>query len=219
MKKRLLIALSIVIAIAIIGTVVIFSTINPKDKTETTKNSNDVTSGLSTEETTTSKSTAESTTRNKETTTKNNTNTTQTTTQNTTTSNSNNNAGSSQSFADQVISLVNQERAKVGLSSLSSNQSLTNAALVRAREIESSFSHTRPDGSAFNTVLAQNGVSYSGAGENIAYGQQSPEQVMQGWMNSEGHRANILNSSFTSIGVGHYKNAAGVNYWVQLFTY
>ncbi len=63
------------------------------------------------------------------------------------------------------------------------------------------------------------GVSYRGAGENIAWGQKTPEQVMNGWMNSAGHRANILNEKFTSIGVGYHQNANGVNYWSQLFTY
>ena len=91
------------------------------------------------------------------------------------------------------------------------------AAQVRAKEIERSFSHTRPDGSSFNSALTEAGVNFSGAGENIAYGQNSPEKVMEGWMNSSGHRANILNSSYTSIGVGHYQNASGVNYWTQLF--
>ncbi|MCC8083808.1 MAG: CAP domain-containing protein, partial [Clostridium sp.] len=90
-------------------------------------------------------------------------------------------------------------------------------AQTRAREIEKSFSHTRPDGSSFNTALTEAGVSFRGAGENIAYGQTTPQQVMEGWMNSSGHRANILNANYTSIGVGHYKNGAGVDYWAQLF--
>lgn len=120
-------------------------------------------------------------------------------------------------FAAQVVKLVNEERAKAGLSPLSVNAGASGAALTRARELESSFSHTRPNGSEFSTALTEAGVSYRGAGENIAYGQKSPEQVMQGWMNSAGHRANILNGSFTSIGVGHYRSAAGVDYWTQLF--
>ena len=56
------------------------------------------------------------------------------------------------------------------------------------------------------------------SGENIAWGQKTPEEVMKGWMNSEGHRANILNKNYTSIGVGYYQNAGGVNYWTQIFT-
>lgn len=123
------------------------------------------------------------------------------------------------SYVEQIVSLVNQERAKAGLSAVTLETNLANAANKRAHEIESSFAHTRPNGSSFSTVLAENGVKYSGAGENIAYGQKSPTEVMNGWMNSEGHRANILNANFTTIGVGYYQNASGVNYWTQLFTY
>ena len=112
---------------------------------------------------------------------------------------------------------MNEERAKAGLSPLSVNSKAANAAQTRAREIEKSFSHTRPDGSSFNTALTEAGVSFRGAGENIAYGQNSPEKVMEGWMNSSGHRANILNRDFTSIGVGHYQDASGTDYWTQLF--
>ena len=93
------------------------------------------------------------------------------------------------------------------------------AAQIRAKEIETSFSHTRPDGSSFSTALTQQGVTYRGSGENIAWGQKTPEQVMNGWMNSDGHRANILNKNYTTIGVGLYQNASGTNYWTQLFTY
>ncbi|KMW22659.1 CAP domain-containing protein [Enterocloster citroniae] len=125
--------------------------------------------------------------------------------------------GSQDAFANQVVKLVNEERAKAGLSPLSVNSKAVNAAQTRAREIEKSFSHTRPDGSSFNTALTEAGVSFRGAGENIAYGQTTPQQVMEGWMNSSGHRANILNANYTSIGVGHYKNGAGVDYWTQLF--
>ena len=125
--------------------------------------------------------------------------------------------GSQDAFANQVVKLVNEERAKAGLSPLTVNSKAANAAQTRAREIEKSFSHTRPDGSSFNTALTEAGVSFRGAGENIAYGQTTPQQVMEGWMNSSGHRANILNANYTSIGVGHYKNGAGVDYWAQLF--
>ena len=125
--------------------------------------------------------------------------------------------GSQDAFANQVVKLVNEERAKAGLSPLTVNSKAANAAQTRAREIEKSVSHTRPDGSSFNTALTEAGVSFRGAGENIAYGQTTPQQVMEGWMNSSGHRANILNANYTSIGVGHYKNGAGVDYWTQLF--
>lgn len=122
-------------------------------------------------------------------------------------------------YAAQILNLVNEERAKAGLSSVKLDTNITAAANVRAVEIKESFSHTRPDGSSFSTALKEQGVSYRGSGENIAWGQKSPEQVMNAWMNSDGHRANILNQNFKNIGVGYYQDANGVNYWVQLFTY
>lgn len=122
-------------------------------------------------------------------------------------------------FVAEVVRLVNEERAKAGLKALTFDSEIAVAADVRAHEIETSFSHTRPDGRSFGTALKDRGISYMGAGENIAWGQTTPSQVMQGWMNSEGHRANILNPKFTKIGVGHYKNSTGRNFWAQLFTY
>ena len=91
------------------------------------------------------------------------------------------------------------------------------AAQVRARESAQSFSHTRPDGSSFSTALTEAGVSYIRSGENIAYGQTTPQQVVQAWMDSAGHRANILDAGFTHIGVGHAV-VNGTAYWAQLFT-
>ncbi len=121
------------------------------------------------------------------------------------------------SYADQVLKLVNQERAKAGLSALTTNSTLTAAANKRAQETAKSFSHTRPDGSSFSTVLKEYGISYRTSGENIAYGQKTPQEVVTGWMNSAGHRANILNGNFGKIGIGVYKSN-GVIYWSQLFT-
>lgn len=123
------------------------------------------------------------------------------------------------SYVNQVVALVNAERMKAGLSPLTQTADLSRAAAQRAEETSRSFSHTRPDGSSFSTVLSQNGISYRGSGENIAYGQRTPEQVMEGWMNSQGHRANILNSQYTAIGVGYYQDSNGTPYWTQLFTY
>lgn len=126
---------------------------------------------------------------------------------------------SNQSFVRQVEELVNEERAKAGLAPLQVSGAVTSAAQDRAVEIERSFSHTRPNGSSFSTVLTENGVSFMGSGENIAYGQRSPKEVMNTWMNSAGHRANILNGKFTTMGIGYYLNGSGTGYWVQLFTY
>ncbi|MBQ7067122.1 MAG: hypothetical protein IJN92_09925 [Lachnospiraceae bacterium] len=122
-------------------------------------------------------------------------------------------------FAKQVVKLVNEERVKAGLKELTIDTQVETAALVRAKEIKQSFSHTRPNGSSFSTVLKEQGVKYKGSGENIAWGQKTPEEVMKGWMNSEGHRANILNAKYTKIGVGNYQDENGRNYWVQLFIY
>lgn len=121
------------------------------------------------------------------------------------------------SYVEQVVQLVNAERAKEGLAPLTLNVKVSAAAQVRAKEIVTSFSHTRPNGSSFATALKEQNISYRRAGENIAWGQKSPEEVVDAWMNSSGHRANIMNENFTSIGVGYHRQN-GVNYWCQLFT-
>lgn len=122
-------------------------------------------------------------------------------------------------YAKQVATLVNEERAKVGLAPLTLDVTISKAATTRSKEIQTSFSHTRPNGSSFSTVLKENGISYKGSGENIAWGQKTPKEVMKAWMNSDGHRANILNKNYTKIGVGYVQNSAGTAYWTQLFTY
>lgn len=121
------------------------------------------------------------------------------------------------SYAAQVVSLVNAERARQGLPALTISTTVQQAAQTRAGELQTSFSHTRPNGASCFTALTEAGVSYARAGENIAYGQSTPKAVVQSWMNSSGHRANILSSSFTSIGVG-CTVVNGTAYWVQLFT-
>ncbi|NLK37348.1 MAG: hypothetical protein GX299_04630 [Epulopiscium sp.] len=131
---------------------------------------------------------------------------------------STNQATSESQYVAEVVRLVNVERAKAGLSPVTADTKISAAALVRSKEQVQSFSHTRPNGSSCFTVLAEQGVTYRGAGENIAMGQKTPAAVMQAWMNSEGHRANILNKNFTKIGVGYYVNG-GTAYWTQLFTY
>lgn len=134
--------------------------------------------------------------------------------------NSSDNTGSELSaLAAEVADIVNSERANAGLPALEFDFQLSSAAQVRAEEIETYFSHTRPDGSSFSSVLAEHGISYRGAGENIAWGQRSPSEVMTGWMNSDGHRANILSSRYTKIGVGVHQDINGRLYWTQLFTY
>ena len=120
-------------------------------------------------------------------------------------------------FEQEVLRLVNVERAKQGLSNLSTTTSLRNAAYKRATEIQQVFSHDRPNGTSCFTVLDEFGISYRACGENIAWGQRTPAEVVNAWMNSEGHRKNILSPSFGKLGVGCYvKN--NTLYWTQLFT-
>jgi hypothetical protein len=125
--------------------------------------------------------------------------------------------GSASDYIAEVVRLVNVERAAYGLSPLTSDDKLTQAAAVRASELPSLFDHTRPDGTSCFTALQAVGASYSSAGENIASGQPTPAAVVESWMNSPGHRANILSESFARIGVG-YVQSGGTAYWVQLFT-
>ena len=119
-------------------------------------------------------------------------------------------------YEAEVFRLVNIERLRYGLSPLSLDDGAVNVAHIRAEEIVHNFSHTRPDGSSCFTAAQEAGVSYRYAGENIAYGYPTPAQVVDGWMNSEGHRKNILSASFNRIGVGCYESR-GVLYWTQFF--
>ena len=118
-----------------------------------------------------------------------------------------------------VVELVNEERKKVGLNTLAYDEKTTYAATQRSYEmaVHKYFQHARPDGSSCFTVMKEYGVSYWSAGENIALGQRTPEEVMRDWMNSPGHKANILRAEFTEIGVGIATNASGRLYWTQLF--
>ena len=116
----------------------------------------------------------------------------------------------------EVINIVNRERAAAGLEPLEYDDKLTEAAGVRAKELERKLSHTRPDGTSCFTVLQEFGIEYWMCGENIAAGQKLPAQVMTGWMNSPGHRQNIM-GPYTHIGVGYYVDKNGRTNWVQLF--
>ncbi len=119
-------------------------------------------------------------------------------------------------YEREVVRLVNLERAKAGLSPLEYDWQLSRVARYKSEDMQKNkyFSHTSPTyGSPFN-MMKSFGISYKTAGENIAKGYQTPSAVVDGWMNSKGHRANILNSSFTHIGVGY---VASGNYWTQMF--
>lgn len=113
--------------------------------------------------------------------------------------------------AFEVLDKVNAERKSAGLSPLTMDKELLEAAKIRAAECAVEFSHTRPNGENCFTVCSR------AFGENIASGQTSAAEVMNSWMNSSGHRANILDSDFTSIGVGCFLGTAGEYEWVQLF--
>ena len=116
-----------------------------------------------------------------------------------------------------IVNSVNNERTKNGgLPLLANRTDLNELANIRAKEIVEKFSHTRPDGSSCFSILENNNVGYISAGENIAYGQPNSQEVMTAWMNSKGHRENILSPDFNCIGVGHYQTN-GIDYWVQIF--
>ena len=123
-------------------------------------------------------------------------------------------------YATEVLNLVNQLRAEVGVAPLSLDSTLCQAANTRAVEIsqDNCFSHTRPNGTSCFTVLDDYGISYMATGENIAAGYATPADVVAGWKNSEGHYANMINASYTKLGVGFYNSGSGYGtHWTQLF--
>ncbi|MBQ3887691.1 MAG: serine protease [Clostridia bacterium] len=119
-------------------------------------------------------------------------------------------------YEQQVIDLINEIRIKNGLSPLTENTALSRCAKAKSQDMHDKryFSHQSPTyGSPFD-MMKQFGITYRTAGENIAMGQSTPQAVVNAWMNSEGHRANILNASFTQIGMGY---VADGHYWTQQF--
>ena len=119
-------------------------------------------------------------------------------------------------YENEVIRLVNEIRVKNGLNELEADWELSRVARYKSQDMKDNnyFSHTSPVyGSPFE-MIKHFGLSYKSAGENIAKGQTSPQAVVNAWMNSSGHRANILNKSYTKIGVGYVKSG---NYWTQMF--
>lgn len=124
-------------------------------------------------------------------------------------------------YESQVIALINQERADEGLPPLSSQSQLTSAARIHSADMACNgfFSHTSPTtGSPFDRIEAQ-GYSFSYAGENIAGGFNSPASVVETWMNSAGHRANILSPNYVHIGVGYayWGDSTYGAYWTAVF--
>ena len=124
--------------------------------------------------------------------------------------------GGIRAYEKEVIRLVNEIRAGKGLTELKENWELTRAARIKSQDMRQNryFSHTSPTYGTPFQMMKSFGISYRAAGENIAYGQRTPQEVVNAWMNSSGHRANILNSSFTQIGVGYEPDG---KYWTQMF--
>lgn len=118
---------------------------------------------------------------------------------------------------NEVYEITNNYRSLVGVSSLTLDSSLVEAASIRAKELSNSFSHTRPNGSSCFTVLSELGISYGTAGENIAAGYSSSQSVMEGWRSSSGHYQNIISSKFKKIGIG-VNIINNQYYWVQIFS-
>lgn len=121
--------------------------------------------------------------------------------------------------AKQILDLVNAERSKQGLQPLKLNQTLTNVATIKSKDMRDNnyFSHQSPTyGSPFD-MMKRFGIKYSYAGENIAAGQKTASAVMNSWMNSSGHRANILNKNYTELGVGYVTGGSYGTYWTQQF--
>ncbi|MFJ7661485.1 CAP domain-containing protein [Lysinibacillus sp. NPDC097162] len=120
------------------------------------------------------------------------------------------------SVEQEVVKLVNAERAKAGLPALKEDWELSRVAKYKSQDMHDKnyFDHTSPTYGTPFTMMKNFGITYKSAGENIAKGQKSATEVVNAWMNSEGHRANILNKSYTHIGVGFVKDG---NYWSQMF--
>ncbi|MEE1218528.1 MAG: Ig-like domain-containing protein, partial [Ruminococcus sp.] len=120
-------------------------------------------------------------------------------------------------FIVEVIRLVNIERAKEGVAPLERRSDLEKVSTIRAVEISECWGHTRPNGESFSSLVKEHGIKYKVIGENIAAGQETPKEVVAGWMNSPGHRENIMDPIFTGIGVGYYFDPTleYEHFWVQ----
>lgn len=120
-------------------------------------------------------------------------------------------------YGEEVLQLTNEEREKAGLSTLKSDPTLTEMAILRARELEESYSHTRPSGESCKTVFGEYDTELRFYGENAAKGQKTPDKVVAAWMGSPGHRENLLREKAEYMGVGVWQDGDGILHWVQLF--
>ena len=120
---------------------------------------------------------------------------------------------------EEVLTLVNQKRSKIGLKPLQMDWELARVARMKSQDMaqKNYFSHTSPTyGSPFD-MMKHFGINFRTAGENIASGQQTPKEVMESWMNSQGHRENILKPDYTHLGVGYYRGGSYGHMWTQMF--
>lgn len=129
-------------------------------------------------------------------------------------------SSSNLTYEQKVVELVNVERQKAGLSTLKMDSAISNVARAKSKDmaVNNYFAHQSPTYGSAGDMLRQYGISWSAWGENIASGQKTPEIVVNAWMNSPGHRANILSNNFSKIGVGYVTNSNGTPYWTQIFT-
>ena len=128
-------------------------------------------------------------------------------------------SSSNQSYEQQVVELVNVERQKAGLPALKIDSAISNVARTKSKDmaVNNYFAHQSPTYGSAGDMLTKYGIKWSAWGENIASGQRTPQAVVTAWMNSPGHRANILSSNFGRIGVGYVTNSNGTPYWTQVF--
>ncbi len=128
-------------------------------------------------------------------------------------------AASTLTVEEEVVQLVNQERAKYGLKPLTSNWEVARVARYKSQDMinKNYFDHNSPTYGTPFQMMKNFGITYKTAGENIAAGQTTAQAVVKAWMNSEGHRKNILSSSYTQIGVGYVKGGSYGHYWTQMF--
>ncbi len=128
-------------------------------------------------------------------------------------------SSSNLNYEQKVVELVNIERQKAGLSALKMDSAISNVARTKSKDMATNnyFAHQSPTYGSAGDMLTKFGIKWSAWGENIASGQRTPEAVVTAWMNSPGHRANIMSSNFSRIGVGYVTNSNGTPYWTQVF--
>ncbi len=124
------------------------------------------------------------------------------------------------SYEQKVVELVNVERQKAGLSALTLDSKISSVARTKSKDMADNnyFAHQSPTYGSAGDMLRKSGINWSAWGENIASGQRTPEAVVTAWMNSPGHKANIMSTNFSKIGVGYVTNSNGTPYWTQMFT-